>query len=36
MQATIVYDYKDGRTVSERTTFELVSEDGILKIDSQS
>jgi serine/threonine protein kinase len=34
--ATVNYDYKDGRSVSERTTFGLVSEDGILKIDSQS
>jgi len=34
--ATVNYVYKDGSSVSERTTFGLVSEDGILKIDSQS
>ena len=34
--ATINYVYKDGRRVSERTTFGLVSEEGILKINSQS
>ena len=34
--ATINYVYKDGRRVSERTTFGLVSEGGILKINSQS
>ena len=34
--ATVNYVYKDGRSVSERTTFGLVSEDGILKINSQS
>ena len=34
--ATVNYTYKDGRKVSEGTTFGLVSEDGILKINSQS
>jgi serine/threonine protein kinase len=34
--ATVNYVYKDGRKVSERTTFGLVPEDGILKINSQS
>ncbi|MEO7260424.1 MAG: serine/threonine-protein kinase [Jatrophihabitantaceae bacterium] len=33
--ATVNYGYKDGRSVPERTTFGLVSEDGVLKIDSQ-
>jgi serine/threonine protein kinase len=36
VQATVNYVYRDGRSVSERTTFGLVSEDGILKINSQS
>jgi serine/threonine protein kinase len=36
VEATVNYVYKDGRTVSERTTFGLVSEDGILKINSQN
>ncbi|HST48696.1 serine/threonine-protein kinase [Jatrophihabitans sp.] len=34
--ATVNYTYKDGRKVSEQTTFGLVSEDGVLKINSQS
>ncbi|MBV9822764.1 MAG: serine/threonine protein kinase [Actinobacteria bacterium] len=34
--ATVNYEYKDGRKVSERTTFGLVEQDGVLKIDSQS
>jgi len=34
--ATVKYDYKDGRSVSEKTTFGLVSDGGILKIDSQN
>jgi serine/threonine protein kinase len=36
VQATVNYVYQDGREVSERTTFGLVSEDGTLKINSQS
>ena len=34
--ATVNYVYKDGRRISERTTFGLVSEEGTLKINSQS
>jgi len=34
--ATVNYTYKDGRKVSEQTTFGLVSEGDVLKIDSQS
>jgi serine/threonine protein kinase len=34
--ATVNYVYKDGRHVSETSTFGLVSEGGILKINSQS
>jgi hypothetical protein len=33
--ATVNYVYKNGKTVSERTTFGLVSENGTLKINSQ-
>jgi hypothetical protein len=34
--ATITYERKDGSTSVERTTFGLVRQDGILKIDSSS
>jgi hypothetical protein len=33
VQATVTYYFKDGRTVDESTTFELVREGGVLKID---
>ncbi len=33
-QATVTYTYKDGRVSKERTTFQLVRDDGILKINS--
>ncbi|MDQ1721142.1 MAG: eukaryotic-like serine/threonine-protein kinase, partial [Pseudonocardiales bacterium] len=36
VEATITYGYEDGRVVSERTSFGLVSEDGILKINSSA
>jgi serine/threonine protein kinase len=36
VQATVSYVYKDGRRVTERNTFGLVSEGGVLKINSQS
>ena len=36
VQATVNYVYNDGRSVSERTTFGMVSEGGVLKINSQS
>ena len=36
VQATINYVYEDGRRVSDRNTFGLVSQEGILKINSQS
>jgi hypothetical protein len=32
-EATLVYHYKDGRVVEERTAFRLAEEDGELKID---
>jgi eukaryotic-like serine/threonine-protein kinase len=35
-QTTITYYYRDGRVITERTTFRLVSVDGVLKIDRQS
>jgi hypothetical protein len=34
--ATVNYTYDDGHKVSETNTFGLVSEGGILKINSQS
>jgi hypothetical protein len=33
-QATITYVYKSGRTVRERTSYGLVNEGGVLKINS--
>ena len=33
-EATVTYDYKDGRVVRERTAFGLVDDDGTLKINS--
>jgi serine/threonine protein kinase len=36
VQATVNYVYKDGRRVSDRNTFGLVSEGGQLKINNQS
>jgi hypothetical protein len=35
-EATITYHYKSGRVVTERTSFGLVRQDGILKIDSSA
>jgi serine/threonine protein kinase len=35
-QATVTYRYRDGRVVVERTTYRLVQEDGILKIDDSA
>jgi hypothetical protein len=34
--ATLLYHYKDGRDVTDQTTFTLVREDGVLKIDTES
>jgi serine/threonine protein kinase len=34
--ATLTYHYRDGRTVTDTTTFRLVRQDGVLKIDNQS
>ncbi|HTZ44432.1 MAG TPA: protein kinase [Jatrophihabitans sp.] len=34
--ATLLYHYKDDRVVRERTAFQLVRSDGILKIDSST
>ena len=31
--ATITYDYDDGRVFVERTSYRLVRDDGVLKID---
>ena len=31
--ATLTYEYADGRVFVERTSYRLVEEDGILKID---
>ena len=36
VQATITYTYKDGRTSRERTTFGLVNDGGVLKVDTSS
>jgi eukaryotic-like serine/threonine-protein kinase len=36
VQATITYRFKDGRVSRERTTFGLVVDGGVLKIDSSS
>ena len=35
-QATVTYRYRDDRVVVERTTYRLVREDGILKIDDST
>jgi eukaryotic-like serine/threonine-protein kinase len=34
--ATLIYHFKDGRVVVERTRYELVDEAGTLKIDDSS
>ena len=34
--ATLLYHYKDGRDVTDRTTFTLVRQGGVLKIDTES
>ncbi|MFQ6173122.1 serine/threonine-protein kinase [Oryzobacter sp. R7] len=34
--ATLTYDFADGRTVVERTSYRLVRDDGVLKIDRSS
>jgi hypothetical protein len=34
--ATLRYDYDDGRTFIERTSYSLVRQDGQLKIDRSS
>ena len=36
VQATITYTYKDGRTSREQTTFGIVDDGGVLKIDTSS
>lgn len=36
VRATVTYSYKDGRTVRELTSFGLVNDGGVLKIDSSS
>jgi serine/threonine protein kinase len=33
-EATVTYEYEDGRVLRERTAFELVEDDGVLKINS--
>jgi hypothetical protein len=35
-QATLVYHYKDGRVVTELTSYELVRERGTLKINNST
>ena len=35
-EATVTYRYRDGRVVVERTSYRLVAEDGILKIDGST
>jgi serine/threonine protein kinase len=35
-EATITYHYKNGRVVTEQTSYGLVREDGIMKIDSST
>jgi hypothetical protein len=35
-QATVTYRYRDDRVVVERTSYRLVQEDGILKIDDST
>ena len=34
--ATVTYDMDDGRTIVERTSYSLVEDDGVLKIDRSS
>lgn len=36
VEATITYTYKDGRVVEERTSYQLVSDAGVLKINDSS
>ncbi|MDT4927966.1 MAG: eukaryotic-like serine/threonine-protein kinase [Pseudonocardiales bacterium] len=36
VEATVNYDYQDGRKVEERTSFTFVRQDGILKIDDST
>ncbi len=36
VQATVTYRYKDGRVSRERTTYGLVNDGGVLKIDSSA
>ena len=36
VDATIDYFFKDGRVVEERTSYRLVAEDGLWKIDSST
>lgn len=36
VEATLTYSYRDGRVIDERTSFTLVRQDGILKIDDTS
>ncbi|MFL6064669.1 MAG: serine/threonine-protein kinase [Friedmanniella sp.] len=36
VQATITYHYRDDRVVEERTSYRLVEQDGILKIDDST
>ena len=36
VDATIVYFFKDGRVLEERTSYGLVAEDGLWKIDSSA
>jgi hypothetical protein len=34
--ATLTYHYRDGRVVDERTSFQLVRENGVLKINDST
>ena len=36
VQATITYNFKNGQVSRERTTFRLVRDDGVLKIDDST
>jgi hypothetical protein len=35
-EATVTYSFKDGRTAKERTSYRLVRDDGVLKINSST
>ena len=35
-EATVTYTFDDGRVVVEKTSFQLVDDDGVLKIDAST